>query len=96
MISTEIPGSGRRRAHRAHRASVAYPDALAASDALTDNVDGPLVYDTNGFGWTCTDTGGMAAAQIFIKMNETRGLLHIRQPPSPPLSIKNTIRTRVP
>ena len=67
MISTEIPGSGRRRAHSA---GVAYPDALAASDALTNHVDRPSVYHSQGFGWTCTDTCGMAAAQAFIEMNE--------------------------
>jgi hypothetical protein len=53
MIPTDIPGSCRRGAHRS---SVAYPDTLAASDALTDNVDRPFVYDANGFGRTGTYT----------------------------------------
>jgi len=93
VVATDLLGSCRRRAHRS---SVAYPDTLAASDALTDNVDCPFVHHANGFGWTGTYTCGMAATQVFIEMYEARGLLHIRQPASPPLSIKNTMRTRVP
>jgi hypothetical protein len=67
MVSTEIFGFGRRRADRA---GVAYPHALAASDALTDNVDRSFVHHAYGFGWTDPNTGGVAVAQAFIELNE--------------------------
>ena len=59
MIPTEISGFGCRGTYHA---GVAYPHALAASDALTNNVDRSFVHHANGFGWTCPNTGGMAMA----------------------------------
>jgi hypothetical protein len=67
MVPTEISGFGPRRTDRA---GIADPHALAASDALTDNVDRSFVHHANGFGWTDPNTGGMAVAQGFIELNE--------------------------
>jgi hypothetical protein len=52
MILTEIAGICRCCFYRA---SIAYPDTLAASDALTDDLNRPFVGHANGFGRAYTD-----------------------------------------
>ena len=67
MIPAEISGTGRRCANCP---GVAHPDALAAPDTLTDNLDRSFVCHPNGFGRTCADARGMALAQGFIEIDE--------------------------
>jgi hypothetical protein len=64
----KISGFGRCRG--TDRAGVADLHSLAASDALTDNVDCSFVHHAKGFGWTCPYTSGVAVIWAFIEMNE--------------------------